>query len=738
MTNKKNALPIDDFDRMEWSGTEGDDESYSADDSEGEDVDLDDEEPVAVEAPKAKPKGRAAAKPLVELGRLPEQEINIEAGKESWDIKIPVEYEVWADGVYKRDLKSFTPGDPWPSASPDEQCPRNHLVRLTMVTRYPILVTREGRATTTFTSQEPGSGDLLVGLEVRSAGGFRRRTWVPIRTLVNAQAITALAEDGADITSVNAKDVVQYIAACRTVNGSTEPVRVLRRCGYYEIDGQPCWLVGKKWIGGGERLALDLANQSKLQRGYGPSLKNNEGLSDSEAYNAWRDFVWPYFTHERGSICRFLMGFTCVAPISELIGQYGFITHLYAQAGRGKSALALLVTTMWGNPEKGYLFQVLDKTRLGITAKFEHHASHLFMTYDEAQVAGDLKWDQLIYSLSSGQGRGRVSNTGADMNSDETSFRAIVLMTGEHTIVGQTKRDSGGQAKRVVEIDLNRHLALPLKDLTSIYDFLPRNLYGWGGVVFLQAVHQRFCRDAKGVAEFKTEYRKMKALIVDALPDIDGDLQQRLASIAFGEMLMLGLLFGDRLADLPAANGQTGWNAARAVAIKDALEVYAKGIAGGRADDSRPLHERCLSAIRMDMAANREAYPNIDANRDAADDVKQRGVREFSGFIIDGPNNEPELVILQGAFDRITKRDLDTPSRRVLADLVDNQIALSQGASHKVERSRLGVLPRNRYITIPYRLISSEDADARGTSVDFSKGWSIGDAMTAGEPAVGN
>lgn len=609
----------------------------------------------------------------------------------AYTITVPANYEVWRDGVYERIIAEFTGAEPWPVPSMDSESPwehrQNHLKRLT---HFPIWTGRTG-----YRLDDKVVRDVVVKTNFALPDETVRTLWLPASVLADANKLKTLSDFGADVNSINAGALVLYFAALRGKNRELPMARVVRRVGYYPIDGEHAWLCGAQWIGPESTVEVDNQAHTALMRAYAPS----KSTDDEAAYKEWRDFCVSYLYDEQGGrLTRWLFGQAFLPPIAPIIGQRGMIAHLYGESGHGKSALSSLAMTAFGDPREGHLYQGLNKTQNAILEMFETQVSDFPLLLDELQVT-DARFNksQLIYSLVLGQGKARVDSHGVRLGSADAKFRAIVQMTGEQPLID---KDLGGQVNRVIEIEMTRAM-IPEKDrVRAIYSFeRERRIWGLAGPRFLQTLRGHL-RTPDQHDQFMGRYRDMKDVLREHITH-NGSWDM-LASVAFAEYLMLRFVFG---ADY---DKQDAWQ----TAVDDAVWIYQQAIEPQQRDQTRPLWLRTLDVLREHLAGNPNMYPNLDTQE--GQEAAKRGTagRGFAGFM-----SGTEMIYLPAAFDRICFDAFGSSGKRAVSELVENGVARGSGKFKRIERSRRPWIPTARYIVLSLEALLEKPEPVRVNSV---------------------
>ncbi len=421
-------------------------------------------------------------------------------------VYVPYPYEVWRDGVYVYTAKA-------PAAEPDENVVRPEAAfGRKRLTYSPLWISGQGF---TVDTQEP-----LIQLSYVDAMGELRRIWLARGQVTDHRLLQQLGAAGLPINSVNSEDVLQFLVAMEAANHGNPQMprlRVGHRTGPYLVDGQYGWLIGKQWIGPGQLEADPRAN-SKYVLAFSPH-------GDPAAWYAkWRE------VREAGWVTRFCMGATFAAPLLRLLKCRTFILHHWGESSHGKSALANLAQSAWGNPE--LLYSSLNRTEISITEIFKH-MTDVPALYDERQVS-TVDHDKLIYAICTGSGRERGAKDGG-LRQDRQQWLTIARTTGEGPLVGGN--DLGGQFNRLLQI---HSMAFQSKrEAESIYPFIAEN-YGHAGPAFLRLLYDTLSHKPEqglsGLEILQRLNREMREKLVARI-GLDSNHAQYAAIIATAQTL---------------------------------------------------------------------------------------------------------------------------------------------------------------------------------------------------------
>lgn len=247
-------------------------------------------------------------------------------------------YEVWADGVFKRNGEPTPDGMPRPTASLDARVPWSYSQAcLEPVTPTPMWVKALGTA-----PDLPPDRQFLALIAYRNLDdGIERERWVGVADIIDRRRVMVLGAEGLPVTGENAGAVVDYLAGCRFANQGKLPAHtVVSRSGLHEVPGGIGFLLGDRWItaDGGPAAIPDPRRKDPFSGAFAPK-------GDYEAWKA----KWLELRDSGGPLFRWQMGAAFAAPLLKLMGQRTFLVHDFDKTGRGKCVVAgTLISTASG------------------------------------------------------------------------------------------------------------------------------------------------------------------------------------------------------------------------------------------------------------------------------------------------------------------------------------------------------------------------------------------------------
>lgn len=143
----------------------------------------------------------------------------------------------------------------------------------------------------------------------------------------------------------------------------------------------------------------------------------------------------------------------------------------------------MLAASVWANPEMGKYIHTFNSTAVAqeLSAGF---VNSLPLILDELQILKDKKdFDQMIYQLSEGVGRGRGQKSGGLQRT--STWKNCIITTGEQPI--SSSHSGGGAINRIIEI--NCEDTKLFDDPIGLVDTVKRN-HGHAGKKFIKAISE--------------------------------------------------------------------------------------------------------------------------------------------------------------------------------------------------------------------------------------------------------
>lgn len=317
--------------------------------------------------------------------------------------------------------------------------------------------------------------NLDNGFEKVELSYFKQNRW---RKVVVARSLTAsktsiikLADNGIEVNSDNAGEMVRYIAACIGQHMDDLPYLDSKTTmGWVEEDdGKTTFMP----------YNASITFDGDEQCGYLYRAIRKRGSLEE-----WCKGVLPL---RKNLALRLTMAASFASPLIEVVGENPFVFHLWGGTGTGKSVALLVAMSIWGDPAFGKLTRTMNMTANSMlaTASF---LNNLPFAGDELQTIKS-RWgnyDNLIMQITEGVDRGRMTY---DRLNETRSWRCSFIFTGEEPCI---KTASGGGAKnRVIEVECEgKVVAEGNKTATFV-----KQHYGTAGEWFIENLDKSFVRE---------------------------------------------------------------------------------------------------------------------------------------------------------------------------------------------------------------------------------------------------
>lgn len=171
-----------------------------------------------------------------------------------------------------------------------------------------------------------------------------------------------------------------------------------------------------------------------------------------------------------------------VSLASVLVGKIGshipFIEMLYGTTGKGKTVTLKIAATIWGNPDDMISSANSTMNSIEYNCGLLHDVPLILDEVEQLQRDPD-KFTQMIYQLTEGKGKGRLTRYVTERKTNEWSNATI--LTGESRITEGIVK--GGAINRVIEVPFEENPCDGPKQLGEYLDDL-RHHYGFAGKIF--------------------------------------------------------------------------------------------------------------------------------------------------------------------------------------------------------------------------------------------------------------
>lgn len=288
---------------------------------------------------------------------------------------------------------------------------------------HPILPVR------TLVNAETGFLKTVIAFKTRN----RWKEVIIDREVVRSNnKIVSLSKYGVNVTSENARALVQYLADIESMNESIIPEQ--------KSTSKLGW-IGKSFVPYDDSIVFD--NEDSLSGAF-------KSVTQKGSYNRWLELVKEIRSSGRIEPNLYMAG-AFASPLLHLFNALPFIVSTYGKTGKGKTVALMLATSIWADPTEGKYFVRAKATDIALEVRLDF-LNHLPMAVDDmTQIQNRVKDDfsDYIYTLCSGGGKER-SNTQIGLQR-QRSWKNVILTNSERSLVSETM--NGGAINRIIEIE---------------------------------------------------------------------------------------------------------------------------------------------------------------------------------------------------------------------------------------------------------------------------------------------
>ena len=252
-----------------------------------------------------------------------------------------------------------------------------------------------------------------------------------------ARKLTELSLAGAPISSVNARDMVEWLVDFENANQHRLPtVRETSQMGWQDDNS---FVLPDIHVRGEDQTELSLTPPEGME-------EYAQAFGTRGTWEGWLQAVEAAREHP-------LMMLSIYASISSVLlhvtGGNNYIVDWSNDTSTGKTTALRLGASAWGDPQphRGIICK-WDRTRVWIerTSAFNNSLPLILDDTKHAKSKDDI--GRVIYDFCGGQGRGRGTLTGVQKQS---TWRGVMLSTGEQRLTSFT--EDGGTRARVLSFE---------------------------------------------------------------------------------------------------------------------------------------------------------------------------------------------------------------------------------------------------------------------------------------------
>lgn len=308
------------------------------------------------------------------------------------------------------------------------------------------------------------TGFESLDISYKLDGYWRVAHLIDRETISKGNTITQLSRYGMNITSENAKKVVDYLADMDSLNRPIIPrINTVSRLGWIDGNRFSPYIDGIQYNNSGK--FADMFSSIHTQ---GSFLK-------------WKETVSPIMQSKEYLPARLVLAASVASVLLGWLGKQPFVVHINApETGTGKTVTIMMGASVWGDPSEGAFMRSLNSTTVGIE-QMDSFCNNLPLILDELQ-ASNVDTEKFIYQHGEGTGKARGAKDGGLR--EQTRWKNIAITSGEQplTFSANTK---GGAINRVINIQT--HGAIIPGNMGEFADSL-RNNYGHAGKAIIETI----------------------------------------------------------------------------------------------------------------------------------------------------------------------------------------------------------------------------------------------------------
>lgn len=313
------------------------------------------------------------------------------------------------------------------------------------------------------------TGKEKVKLLFRKGNSNWKEVVVDKSVIASTNKITSLADYGIEVNSINAKNLIMYLADMISRNITGKGAMIETRVSTEKLG----------WINGSflpyDSSNIELDNQQQFLRCL--TAINPVGNRDT-----WFNLVRKIRNSGRKEA---LFCIVC-SLASVLINHFNalpFIFNLYGESGKGKTVALMLAASVWANPDgNNYIVDAKStQTGLELTLGFLNHLPLLVDDLAQLKNKYDDNLSEMIYALCAGSSKVRAQKN-MELRTPST-WSNVIVTNSEHPMTSETM--SGGAINRVIDVEIGDGYIF--SDGNAVVETIKQN-YGFLGKEFVEVL----------------------------------------------------------------------------------------------------------------------------------------------------------------------------------------------------------------------------------------------------------
>jgi len=179
------------------------------------------------------------------------------------------------------------------------------------------------------------------------------------------------------------------------------------------------------------------------------------------------------------------------APLLRMLGgmevRGATINLMSNKSGTGKTTAQMMVNSIFGHPSK-LLMKKSDTTMSKM--QWLGMLNTIAVTMDEVTNMTDEEVSELVYDVPQGRGKHRMESQTNKLRANIVSWMTFVITSSNSSLydkLGRLKSTSDGEMRRLIELRINRPVAVTKAESDAVFSALSEN-FGLAGPIFMQYV----------------------------------------------------------------------------------------------------------------------------------------------------------------------------------------------------------------------------------------------------------
>ena len=179
------------------------------------------------------------------------------------------------------------------------------------------------------------------------------------------------------------------------------------------------------------------------------------------------------------------------APLLRFLKQTGAAINLISpESGTGKTTIMRMAMSVYGHPT-----ELIAKKSDTLNAKMQWLAimRNLPFCVDEITNMGADEFSDLVYGISQGKGKERMTAGGNELRINETTWQTIALCTSNSSFyekLSERKNTPDGEMMRLIEYRVGNTTAISTEEGKEMFDKQLMDNYGHAGPIFIKYILQ--------------------------------------------------------------------------------------------------------------------------------------------------------------------------------------------------------------------------------------------------------